>query len=89
MENSVVHSRKSNGLNERTIQSVQDGCCRGPTWEPTGTEVTRDVREVCKASLDGVWRSGLLEGAARRRTTRKIVMHVGGWDLLGCEGDDG
>ena len=32
MENSVVHSRKSNGLNERTIQSVQDGCCRGPTW---------------------------------------------------------
>ena len=30
-----------------------------------------------------------MEKAARRRTTRKTVMHVGGWDLLGCEGTTG
>ena len=50
----------------------------------------REVQgEACEASWYGVRRGGLVEKAARRRTTRKTVMHVGGWDLLGCEGDDG
>ena len=122
VENSPVHSSKSNGFIERTIQSVQ-GLVR--TWRSSleakwglkldvehriwpwlvemvgwmmsradvgadGEDGLREVQgEACKASWDGVRRGGLVEKAARRRTTRKIVMHVGGWDLLGCEGDDG
>ena len=111
VENSPVHSSKSSGFIERTIQSVQ-GLVR--TWLSSleakwGVKLDlehriwpwlgwvddvegrrgsrredglREVqREACKASWDGVRRGGLVEKAARRRTTRKTVMHVGGWDL--------
>ena len=119
VENSLVHSSKSNGFIEGTIQSVQELVRtwlnsleakwgvkldvehriwpwlvwvddvegrRGSRREDGLREVQR---EACKASWDGVRRGGLVEKAARRRTTRKTVMHVGGWDLPGCEGDDG
>ena len=58
-----------------------------------GADREDDFREVqgeaCKAQWGGVWRGGLVEKAARRRPTRKIVMLVGGWDFVGLEGDDG
>ena len=101
VENSPVCSSKSNGFIERTIQSVQGRVkldIEHRMW-PWLVEMVRwsrredglrDVQgEACKAPWDGLRRGGLVEKAARRRTTRKIVMHVGGWDFLGREGDDG
>ena len=43
------------------------------------------LREVQREAIGMDFGEAVLSKAARR-TTRKTVMHVGGWDLLGCEG---